>query len=136
MLSAHKAIFATLIALKVHDGIEGIEDDAALTLVDKMALLWVKYMEKGSYALLDAYYASVKVLAPFRDKGIHLISRVRITTVAHAAFSRRPGKYGPGRHRQWVSPRRFGGTFLCGFVAYPNMDIPVNELSCWHYRIN
>jgi hypothetical protein len=52
---------------------------------------------------LDAYYASAKVLAPFRDKGIHLISRVRITTVAHAAFSRRPGKHGPGRHRQWGS---------------------------------
>ncbi len=68
-----------------------------------MALLCVKYMEKGSYALLDAYYSSVKVLAPFREQGIHLISRVRITTVAHAAFSRRPGKHGPGRHRQWGS---------------------------------
>ena len=104
LLSAEKALFASLIVLKVHDGIEGIEEDAALTLVDKMALLCVKYMEKGSYALLDAYYASVKVLAPFRDQGIHLISRVRITTVAHAAFSRRPGKHGPGRHRQWGSP--------------------------------
>jgi hypothetical protein len=104
LLSADKAIFATLIALKVHDGIEEIEEEASLTLVDKMALLCVKYMVKGSYALLDAYYASVKVLAPFRDHGIHLISRVRITTVAHAAFSRRPGKHGPGRHRQWGSP--------------------------------
>lgn len=101
LLSADKAIFATLIALKVHDG---IEEDAPLTLVEKMALLCVKYMEKGSYALLDAYYASVKVLAPFRDQGLHLISRVRITTVAHAAFSRRPGKLGRGRHRQWGSP--------------------------------
>ena len=104
MLSAEKALFASLIVLKVHDGIEEMEDDAGLTLVDKMALLCVKYMEKGSYALLDAYYASAKVLTPFRDKGIHLISRVRITTVAHAAFSRRPGKHGPGRHRQWGSP--------------------------------
>ncbi len=104
LLSAEKALFATLIVLKVHDGIEEIEDEAALTLVDKMALLCVKYMSTGSYALLDAYYASVKVLAPFRDKGIHLISRVRITTVARAAFCRRPGKHGPGRHRQWGSP--------------------------------
>ncbi len=103
LLSAEKALFATLIVLKVHDGIEEIEEDAALTLVDKMALLCVNYMEKGSYALLDAYYASVKVLVPFREQGIHLISRVRITTVAHAAFSRRPGKHGPGRHRQWGS---------------------------------
>ena len=100
LLSADKALFASLIVLKVHDGIEGMEEDAAVTLVEKMALLCVKYMEKGSYALLDAYYASVKVLTPFREKGIHLISRVRITTVAHAAFSRRPGKHGPGRHRQ------------------------------------
>ena len=104
LLSADKAFFATLIVLKVHDGIDGIEEDEARTLVDKMALLCVKYMSQGSYALLDAYYASMKVLAPFRDKGIHLISRVRITTVAHAAFSRRPGKHGPGRHRQWGSP--------------------------------
>jgi hypothetical protein len=103
LLSVEKALFASLIVLKVHDGIEEMEDDAELTLVDKMALICVKYMEKGSYALLDAYYASAKVLAPFRDKGIHLISRVRITTVAHAAFSRRPGKHGPGRHRQWGS---------------------------------
>jgi hypothetical protein len=29
---------------------------------------------------------------------------VRITTVAHAAFARRPGKPGSGRHRQWGSP--------------------------------
>jgi hypothetical protein len=101
LLSAEKAIFATLIVLKVHDGIEEMEEEAALTLVDKMALLCMNYMAKGSYALLDAYYASAKVLALFREKGIHLITRVRITTVAHAAFSRRPGKHGASRHRQW-----------------------------------
>lgn len=60
-------------------------------------------MEKGSYAILDAYYAATNVLAPFREKGLHLISRVRISTVAHAAFSRRPGRHGPGRHRKWGS---------------------------------
>ncbi len=122
LLSAEKALFATLIVLKVHDG---IEEDAALTLVEKMALLCVKYMEKGSYALLDAYYASAKVLAPFRDQGIHLISRVRITTVAHAAFSRRPGKHGPGRHRQWGSTIKLQDLFapieLC------------NQASVWLY---
>ena len=69
-----------------------------------MALLCVKHMSQGSYALLDAYYASVKVLTPFRENSLHLISRVRITTVARAAFCRRPGQHGPGRHRQWGSP--------------------------------
>ncbi len=125
LLSAEKALFATLIVLKVHDGIEEIEEDGTLTLVEKMALLCVKYIEKGSYVLLDAYYSSVKVLAPFRNQGIHLISRVRITTVAHAAFSRRPGKHGPGRHRQWGSPIKLQDLFapieLC------------NKASIWLY---
>ncbi len=31
LLSVEKALFATLIVLKIHDGIEGIEDEAALT---------------------------------------------------------------------------------------------------------
>jgi hypothetical protein len=100
LLSSDKALFASLMVLKVHDG---IEEEAEVTLVEKMALLCVKYMEQGSYVLLDAYYASVKVLNPFREQGIHLISRVRSTTVAHAAFSRLPGKHGPGRHRKWGS---------------------------------
>ena len=66
-----------------------------------MAWLCVKYMVKGSYAVLDVYYASAKVLKPFREHGLHLITRVKISTVAHAAFSRLPGKHGPGRHRKW-----------------------------------
>jgi hypothetical protein len=61
-------------------------------------------MNYPGYALLDAYYAAANVLAPLREQGIHPISRVRITTVAYAAFSPRPGKQGPGRHRQWGSP--------------------------------
>lgn len=105
LMGADRALFATLIALKLHDGIEPLETEGTpLTLVDKMALLCGQYMESGSYALLDAYYAAANVLSPFREKGIHLISRVRITTVAYGAFSLRPGKHGRGRHRKWGSP--------------------------------
>ena len=68
-----------------------------------MATLWVQFMVEGSYAILDAYYASVKVLKPSREHGLHLISRVRISTVAHAAFYSRPGNHRPGRPRQWGS---------------------------------
>jgi hypothetical protein len=60
-------------------------------------------MQPGSDVLLDAYYASVKVLKPLRQTGSHLITRVRSSTVAYAAFCACPGKR-RGRPRQWGSP--------------------------------
>lgn len=103
LLGAGQALFVSPIVLKLHDGIEPVETNEQATLVEKMAALCVEYMVKGSYAILDAYYASAKVLKPLRANDLYLISRARITTVAHAAFSRLPGKHGPGRPRQWGS---------------------------------
>ena len=104
LIGQAQALFAAPIVLQLHDGIDPVQSDESLTLVDKMAGLCVQFMAPGSYALLDAYYASAKVLQPFRTAGLHLISRARISTVAHAAFSARPGKHRPGRPRKWGSP--------------------------------
>ena len=79
--------------------------------MDKMALLCIQFMVKGSYVVLDAYYVSAKVLAPFREHGIHLISRARISTVAHAPFCPCPGHYGPGRPRKWGAQVKFRELF-------------------------
>jgi hypothetical protein len=104
LFGAGAALFAVPIVFKLHDGIEASDSEAqALTLVDKMAALCIHHMSAGSYVLLDAYYASAKVLQPFRVHGLHLISRVRSSTVAHAAFSSLPGKRGRGRPRKWGS---------------------------------
>jgi hypothetical protein len=104
LLGTGGALFAAPIAFKLHDGIEASDAASpALTLVDKMARLCIRHMSAGSYVVLDAYYASAKVLRPFRQHGLHLISRVRISTVAHAAFSPLPGKRGRGRPRKWGS---------------------------------
>jgi hypothetical protein len=111
LLGSENALFVSPIIFKLHDGIETVAAVATATLVEKMATICVQFMKKGSYAVLDAYYASVKVLKPFRAQGLHLITRVRISTVAHAAFSRRPGKTGPGRHRQWGSEIRLRDLF-------------------------
>jgi len=102
LLGAGQALFAVPLILKLHDGIKPVEQGAGGTLVDKMADLCLAYMVKGSYAILDAYYASAKVLGPVRAAGSHVISRARITTVAKAAFSRCP-QPGPGRPRVWGS---------------------------------
>jgi hypothetical protein len=103
LMGAGQALFATPILLKLHDGIKSADATDESTLVDKMAALCVEVAVKGSYIILDAYFASVKILKPFRTAGLHLISRVRITTVATAGFCPRPGKHGPGRPREWGS---------------------------------
>ena len=103
LLGSGNALFAAPIVLKLHDGIDPISS-GELTLVDKMALVCVRFMVTGSYALLDAYYASAKVLKPFRASGLHLISRAPISTVARASFSANPSVRGPGRPRKWGSP--------------------------------
>ena len=100
LLAQGKALFAAPIVLKLHDGIDPIAA-CQLTLVDKMAIVCLTYMEAGSYAVLDAYYASAKVLQPFRANGLHLISRVAISTVAKADFCANEKVRGPGRPRVW-----------------------------------
>jgi hypothetical protein len=104
LLGQADALFAVPLVLKLHDGLEPAESDAALTLVDKMAALCVQFMARGSYAILDAYYASAKVLQPFRVAGLQLVSRARISTIAYAAFSPCPSPRRPGRPRKWGSP--------------------------------
>ncbi len=105
LLGVKTPLFASLITLKLHDGIAPTDSaSASLSLVDKMAQLCVSYMEEGSYALLDAYYAAAPLLKAFRKAKLHLISRVRISSVAHAPFCARPGRHGPGRPRKWGGP--------------------------------
>ena len=104
LLGSGEALFAAPVVLKLHDGIEPVGCDSELTLVDKMAVVCVTFMAAGSYALLDAYYASAKILQPFRAKGLHLISRAAISTVARAPFAANPSVRGRGRPRKWGSP--------------------------------
>lgn len=101
LLSREKAMFAAPVGLKLHDGLGAVAEEAEGTLVEKMAQLCVALMPKGSYAVLDAYYASSKVLVPFRKAGLHLVSRVRSSTVAYAGFCPLGGKRPPGRPRKW-----------------------------------
>lgn len=111
LLGSGSALFAVPLGLKLHDGIEPVEADRGLTLVDKMAAVCVAFMVTGSYGLLDAYYASAKILKPFRAAGLHLISRAPISTVGRAAFSANPSVRGPGRPRQWGSDVKLRALF-------------------------
>ena len=125
LLGRVPALFAVPLRLKLHDGIDPDEPGPAPTLVEKMATLCVLVMAGGSTAILDAYYASAKVLQPFRAEGLHLITRVRCSTVAHAPFCPRPGKHGPGRPRKWGAEVRLSELFApladCGQAALCSM---------------
>ena len=111
LLGAGTACFAVPLILRLHDGITPTnptpeEPKSTLpktTLVTKMADLCVTYAAVGSYLVLDAYFACEPVLTQFRRHQLHLISRVRCSTVAHAPFSTVPTVKGRGRPRQWGS---------------------------------
>ena len=100
LLAAGGAMVAPPIALEVHDGLNSSDSDE-LTLVDKMAAQCVTFMEPGSYAVLDAFFAAANLIEKFRAPGLKLITRVRITTVGKAPFCARPGNHGPGCPRKW-----------------------------------
>ena len=119
------ALFVVPLTLRLHDGIDPDESAASPTLVDKMATLCVTLMEPGSTAILDAYYASGKVLQVFRAEGLHLITRVRLSTVAHAPFCPLPGPPRPGRPRQWGAAVRLRELFA------PLEDCP--QTAVWLY---
>ena len=110
LLSAGQACFAVPLILQLHDGLTPQAAPAEVkskakktTLVTQMADLCTRYAERGSYVVLDAYFACAPVLKRFRHHSQHLISRVRCTTVAHAPFSVVPTIKGRGRPRQWGS---------------------------------
>jgi DDE superfamily endonuclease len=110
LLGAGEALFAVPIAIQLQDGIEMVETEQP-TLVDKMAALCVRLMPSGSYAVLDAYFAAANLLSTFRQHNLHLISRVRRTTVGYAPFCPLPGQRGRGRPRQWGSAVRLQDLF-------------------------
>lgn len=96
------ALFVAPVRLKLQDGIAAdTATRASPSLVSQMATLCVTWMERDSTVFLDAYYASAKVLAPLRAAGLHLMTRVRLSTVARAPFCPLPARRGPGRPRQW-----------------------------------
>lgn len=111
LLGQGAALFVVPLTLKLHDGIDADERTDPPSLVDKMATLCVTLMVSGSTAILDAYYASAKVLQAFREHRLHLITRVRLSTVAHAPFCSLPGQRRPGRPRKWGAQVRLRELF-------------------------
>jgi hypothetical protein len=100
LLQSGNSLVAVPVTFEIQDGLQTSLVNS-LTLVDKMSGLCRAYMKAGSYVILDAYFASKKLINQFRSDSIHLITRVKINTVAKHPLPPSPVKKGPGRPRTW-----------------------------------
>jgi hypothetical protein len=100
LLQSGQALLAVPVVFKIQDGVEK-PDENSRSLVDKMSRLCLDYIQAGSYVVLDAYFASKNLIKEFRTHSIHLITRVKINTVARLPLPPSPAKKGPGRRAIW-----------------------------------
>jgi hypothetical protein len=100
LLQSGQALLAVPIAFELQDGVEN-QDENSSSLVDKMSIFCRNYIQAGSYVSLDAYFASKNLIKEFRTHSLHLITRVKINTVARVPLLPSPPKKGPGRRAIW-----------------------------------
>lgn len=96
------SLVAVPVTFEIQDGLQTSDVNSA-TLGDKMSGLCGAYMKAGSHVILEAYFASKKLIKQFRPDSIHLITRVKINTVAKNPLPLSARKKGSGRPRTWGS---------------------------------
>lgn len=110
LLKAGSCCFAVPVNLELQDGVKITENDET-TLVDKMSGLCLEFIKRGSYVILDAYFASKKLIKQFRQYQINLITRVKINTVGKHPLPPPLRKRGRGRPRIWGEPVQLRNLF-------------------------
>ena len=95
-------VFSVPLASRIHEGVVFSNRDTR-TLLDKLVGLFLDVSKQSTGALLvaDAYYASRKVVHPLLEQGHHLLTRVKINSVA---FHKAPQP----RKRRRGRPRKYG----------------------------
>ncbi len=85
---------------QIHEGVVFSNRDRR-TLLDKFAQLFLSVaseLQAPTLLVVDAYYASRKILRPLLAQGHHVITRVKSNAVAYCRAAQ-PTKRGPGRPR-------------------------------------
>jgi hypothetical protein len=132
LMGTKDALFAVPVAIELQDGIR-MDEPESLSLVDKMARLGGRLLPSGAYLLLDAYFAAANLLGPLRAQNIHVITRMRSSSVAYQPVAVTPGPRQRGRPRKWgekvklnelfaqVQPLEGGPLSLYGKKVTPNV---------------
>jgi hypothetical protein len=88
-------IISVPLTSRIHEGIRFTPKDKR-TLLDKFAAMFTEIVQtmarEGCYLIVDAYYASRKVINPLLTNGHHLICRVRGNAVAYLPAPPKPAK--------------------------------------------
>nr|WP_261265766.1 transposase [Laspinema sp. D3c] len=100
LFESGQALLAVPFVFQIQDGLEKTDENSS-SLVDKMSSLCLEYIQSGSYVILDAFFASKNLIKEFRFHSLHLITRVKINTVARLPLPPSPPKKGPGRRAIW-----------------------------------
>lgn len=83
LVSAGTGLFSLPLAARIHEGLVFTNRDSR-TLLDRMVeMIGALGIDTPVYLLADAYYSCRKITRALLRSGSHLISRVRITSVAH-----------------------------------------------------
>lgn len=100
LVEAGTSLFSLPLSARIHEGVVFTNRDHR-TLLDRMVELMDSLgIEEPVYLLADAYYACRKISRALLRSGSHLISRVRITSVAYEPLPPIPnGKRTRGRPR-------------------------------------
>jgi len=98
-------VLAVPLLSRISEGLRWTRSGQRKSLLDKLAAMFLDVASVAAMPALlvvDAYYASRKVIDPLLAKGLHLISRVRKNAVAYETAPApktkkrgRPKKYGP-----------------------------------------
>jgi hypothetical protein len=87
---------------RIHEGLCWHHSDTR-TLLDKMAIMFLDVahvLDAKTLLVVDAYYASKKILSPLLQLGHHVIAKVRFNAVAYLPTPK-PEKKPPGRPRTY-----------------------------------
>ena len=105
-------VFSIPLTSRIHEGVVSSPADKR-TLLDKMVQLLLPitgFAQKQVTLVADAYYASRKIINPLVEKGHHLVTRVRCTTVAYHKAAQ-PKKRKPGRPKLYGKKVRLWDLF-------------------------
>ena len=92
LMNAAKSVFAVPLATRIHEGLVWSNRDQR-TLLDKMLnLLGILDVGQAFYLVVDAYYASGKIINGLLDQDNHLITRVKSNAVAYLPHVQREPK--------------------------------------------
>jgi hypothetical protein len=101
LVEAVGSFFSVPLACRIHEGLVFSNRDKR-TLLDKLVMLLAEVnLGCGCYLVVDAYYASQKILRPLVGMGSHVITRMRTTAVAYFPVL-------PSRKRSRGRPRKYG----------------------------